>query len=252
MLLYLKKITLMKSIKNLSVLLLLVLFSSCYKYDDGGLSSNNNTGSGSGGSGGGATSSVNCKACNYFPTCPGSRFLIADTVGTTINANRKDTITFIKDTTIDNKVFQKLSYSLGSNSYSYQNCTNGVSSTFVPDNANGAAGPTNSKFTRILLKANEPIGATWTDSAMMNGQKNMYISTILDKGISLTVNGNTYTNVIEVEVEVGVDIPLVGFIPGTYQYFYFAKDIGIIYTYILDLTGTSKLQSYGLKSYYIP
>lgn len=52
--------------------------------------------------------------------------------------------------------------------------------------------------TFTALKCNEPKGYSWNETIDLNGVKFYYTHTILDKGFSLTVNGQTYPNVLKV------------------------------------------------------
>ena len=81
----------------------------------------------------------------------------------------------------------------------------------------------------LYLNDTASVGYNWNYKA---GQGNGYTAyldgTIMEKGITMTVEGKTYKDVIHTEIELQYDIPMVGILTfATYDY-YVAKNVGII------------------------
>lgn len=168
------------------------------------------------------TGATPCKTCSYIPWCQGSTYTYIDTTSGT-GATSTQTINIIKDTTINGKVFQKFA---NSGADGYYNCTAGVS-TIMAYNVAATGGTVTIEQT--LLKANEAVGATWSN-AMSNGlgQNVDYDYKIIGKGLSKTVLGVNYTNVIQVHVTISITVPVIGtIVMGESDYFY-ANNIGLI------------------------
>ncbi len=123
-----------------------------------------------------------------------------------------DTMRSLPDTTINGLVYRKTRIiSPKYPSVEYLNCANGVY------RLGGKYGFGLKPIT--ILKVNEPVGASWVETA---GTGATVAFTILGKGLSIEVNGRTYTNVIKVLFEIG------GF-GSTYRAnYYFAKGVGIV------------------------
>lgn len=78
------------------------------------------------------------------------------------------------------------------------------------------------------LKDDQPVGATWTASAgAANGFPATSMSKILEKGISMTVEGHNYTDVIHSSLNLSYNILGQTVSMGDYEY-YVAKGVGII------------------------
>ncbi len=241
----------MKQILTLAIISSIML-SACQKeitFDSSGVPGSN-TGNNGGNSGGTGNTSTNCKSCSYMPVCDGSWYTFLDTLNS-VPAITTDSIRFVKDTTIDSKTFVKL-YSPLSNSYSYYNCTDGATRAIVYD-ANTFGGGTISVADIIILKANLPAGGSWTNQVVNPiGQLAKYNFTIKEKGISRTLNGKTYNDVIHVYAETGIDVPTIGFTLVSITDYYFAKNIGLIENIISQPISGAVLQHRVVKSYYVP
>ncbi|MEO5683101.1 MAG: hypothetical protein ABIQ88_10705 [Chitinophagaceae bacterium] len=198
----------------------------------------------------GGTTSTDCKSCSYMPVCNGSAFTYADTMFTA-SSLVTDSFRVIKDTSIDGKTFVKI-YSPLSSTYTYYNCTDGAT-RLIAYNANTLAGNTITVADITFIKANLPVGGTWQDKLTNpSGQQVIYNSKIVAKGMSRTLNGQTFNDVIHVFVEGGIDVPLLGFTVFTNTDYYFAKNIGLIETVISDPQSGTVIQHRAIKSYFIP
>jgi hypothetical protein len=102
------------------------------------------------------------------------------------------------------------------------------------------------------LNDNAAVNATWTanvtDDGTLSGIPARMTGTLIEKGISKTVSGKKYTDVIHTTVLLQYDIASTYTTLATYD-FYVAKGIGIVEmdsnTY--GITSTLKLQSYQIK-----
>ena len=211
---------------------------------------NNASGGSNGGSTGGGSSTADCKACVYMPVCNGSYYTYFDTLYTSASLVT-DTFRFVKDTTIDSKTFTAI-YSPLTGSVSYYNCTDGAT-RLVAYNVGTAGGSTVKAADITFLKANLSVGATWQDKLTNPiGQEVTYKSKIIEKGITRTLNGQTFTDVIHTTQETGVEVTGFGFTAVTTSDYYFAKGVGLIETIAKENTGGSVYQHRVIKSYYIP
>ncbi|MEO5595506.1 MAG: hypothetical protein ABIR15_11320 [Chitinophagaceae bacterium] len=224
------------------------IFSSCQKELSFEITPANGTGTGTGT--GGATS-TDCKSCVYMPVCDGTWYTFADTLGT-VASIFTDTLRFSKDTTIDSKTFTKI-YSPASKTYAYYNCTDGAT-RLIQYNTTSLAGNTISKLDITFLKANLAVGGKWQDMLTNPlGQQVIYTDSIVAKGISRTINGKTFSDVIHVSVETGVnDSSIGGYFAFSVTDYYFAKGIGLIEALISYPSTGIVIEHRAIKSYYIP
>lgn len=214
---------------------LVLLFSSCQKdlSEERGTAPDPITA----GAGTGSTTS-NCKDCLYYPDCSGSVYTFSDTLMGAPGGSTTTTYTFVKDTVIDGKSYQKIA--AGSQNV-YMNCTAGVSTSII---YNGTTiGGSTLAYTKVTpLKANEPVGTVWVD--IINnaaGQPTTDTYTIMEKGISRTVSGHTYPDVIHVHSQTTID-PGTGPINAGKSEYYFAKGVGLIESSNFDdFSGTEYL-----------
>lgn len=119
--------------------------------------------------------------------------------------------------------------------------------------AGGMTG-TQTGYEYYILKDYLLVGETWNGtytqtitypSATINMNVS-YTGRILDRGVSVVVNGTTYNNVIKVKIDQAVNTA--GSISNFITEYWFAKDIGIVKTISSSSTGTatSELESYTL------
>jgi hypothetical protein len=203
------------------------------------------------GGGGGGVSSADCKSCIYLPLCSGSWLKYADTLQSGITSESTDTATFVRDTTIASKVFQKFRTSL-QGTFTYYNCTAGETN-LITYNATTSGGSTVQKAEILPLKANEAVGGTWT-YFLTNpaGQQVAYENTVVAKGISRTVNGRNYPDVIHVSTTVSINVPLLGNITTNEADYYYARGVGLIEYESRDPLFGTVVQKRALVDYYIP
>jgi len=227
------------------LIVIVAVFSSCQKE-----LSFETAGAGGTGTGTGTGTSTDCKSCAYMPVCNGSYYTFNDTVSTSTSVVT-DTLEFIKDTTIDSKTFVKI-YSPLSGTNSYYNCTDGATRIIAYDNPT-IGGSTITVTDITLIKANLPVGGTWEDSLVNPaGQQVVYKDYIVAKGISVTVNGQVFNDVIHVHSQSGVVIPFVGYTAITESDYFFAKGIGPVEV-LTVYSGTGIiLEHRTIKSYHIP
>jgi hypothetical protein len=97
--------------------------------------------------------------------------------------------------------------------------------------AQGNSPNTGAPFDLNMLYTNDtaPVGYTWEHTAGHgNGFTALTPGSILEKGISLTVAGKNFQNVIHSQISLQYELPLFGIVSfATYDY-YVAKDVGII------------------------
>jgi hypothetical protein len=199
-------------------------------------------GNGGTGTGGGSTSGAGCKDCIYIPVCSGSVYHYNDTSFSTPNGGPLDyTLQFIKDTTIGAKVYQKFA-NLGSSSpFTYYNCTNGVTTAIVYNGTTVSGNTTITEAKITGLKANEPVGATWSDVLINQGQTINYLYTIIAKGVPRTVKGILYPDVIQVHSQTSIDLAGTSIPAGQGEYYY-ARGTGLIESVLTDdFTGNQVL-----------
>jgi hypothetical protein len=184
------------------------------------------------GTGGGTGTNFNgCKDCTYYPICSGSVYNYSDTSnGSTTGVSNSFTLTYVKDTTIESKTYRKMTGAGQQNTYF--NCIAGVSTTIV---LNGVTqGGTTLPYVKITtLKANEPVGASYSDIINNQGQDATFTYTIVSKGTPRTVAGITYPDVIHVHEQTTIDF-LGTIIPAGQSEYYFAKGIGLIESLSID------------------
>ena len=212
--------------KSLAILLLSIalILNACQKnlqYDVG-----TGTGGGPGALPPPVSSSADCKACSYFPYCNGNYYTFSDTIAG-VPSVATDTMDYVKDTVIANLTFQKV-YSPASKGYVFYNCTSG-NSRLIGYTLNTLAGNTVSKLDYTVLKADLPKGGTWADSLINpQGQLVIYNNRLMDKGVSLVVNGKTYPDVIHVYTDISINLPGLGNVPSSNSDYYYARGVGLV------------------------
>ena len=213
--------------------------------------------------------SFDCKECIYLPVCVGSKYQYSDTVFTpnyfdtgftSQTSLRKADYISSADTIIDGRVFKKIGLDNGmSTNYSYTNCFNGETTVIAYNIQSTTSGNTVTAINTIELKANAGEGTSWKDTAIINAVNYLYSThTIVKKGISRTLLGVTYNNVILVRVDESalfVNPPL-GLVSEGYVEYYIAMDIGLIETmgYAPNPVTNETYLAYHsvIKSYFIP
>ena len=204
-----------------------------------------------------------------MPVCVGSKYQYSDTVFTpnyfdtgftSQTSLRKADYISSADTIIDGRVFKKIGLDNGmSTNYSYTNCFNGETTVIAYNIQSTTSGNTVTAINTIELKANAGEGTSWKDTAIINAVNYLYSThTIVKKGISRTLLGVTYNNVILVRVDESalfVNPPL-GLVSEGYVEYYIAMDIGLIETmgYAPNPVTNETYLAYHsvIKSYFIP
>ena len=104
------------------------------------------------------------------------------------------------------------------------------------------------------MKENEPVGATWTEinPGSGTGVDNSYEYEIIAKGISRTVLGTTFPDVIHVHQTLSANMPFIGTIVMAETDYYFGKNVGLIESETIDGMLGTQLQHRVLQSYSIP
>jgi hypothetical protein len=194
----------------------------------------------------------NCKECEYVPTCIGSMYKYqTDNFG--VAGTFTSRYISATDTVVGGLTYSKMNISTEqgattSSAFTYVNCSNGVSTTYAY-NVVGVNGTTVA-FLRITgLKANEPVGASWSEVIQNQlGEDITNTYTIEEKGISRTVLGTTYPDVIHVHLVQSYVVSGVTIEAGTSEYYY-AKGVGLVeFTSSTFGITSSRL----LESYFIP
>lgn len=209
-------------------------------------------GTGSGGSGGGSgggTASA-CKACAYMPMCDGTIYNYYDTTFGGSPAVSADTLQFVKDTAFGGRTNQKF-LTKGSATPYYTNCTSGISRITVFNIP--VTGGTVTKFELRMIDANLPVNGTWNDTVQNGaGQTVIYKNVIKAKAVSRTLHTNTFTDVIHVQTEAGVEVPLLGFFVTNKSDYYYARGVGLVEALIANEDGSIVYQHKVIKAYRIP
>jgi hypothetical protein len=178
----------------------------------------------------------NCKACAYIPWCDHSVYTYSDTVGGSAT-NSVEVISLAGDTTIDGTTYTTTAVT--GNGTIYHNCTAGVTNELT-SNPFG-------DFKDILLKENEPVGGTWSTVQNVSGVSTNYEYTVVEKGISRTVAGVVYTDVIHVR-----RITKTLMIPVLSEEIYYARAVGLIENITSDAVGGTQVSHRVLVNYSIP
>lgn len=193
-----------------------------------------------------------CKECSYMPVCVGSWYTYELAFGGT-SSTLKTSYLSVKDTLVNNTIYHTIetssdnSGSITNNSI-YYNCTNGVTTAFAYS-LTGVLGSTISFIKQTPIKANEAVGAKWSEQIINQiGQTVTNNYEMKEKGISRVVLGKTFNNVIHIELTQTIDVGGTQFDAGVTQYYY-AKGIGVI-EFSNDFNGMISTEY--IKDYYIP
>lgn len=156
---------------------------------------------------------------SYYTTPAGETYTYVDTTSGGVSSTSISTQKSLGDTTIEEKTFAKVSGD-GSRIYNYQNSDKGVT-TLVAYNGSD-------KITTTVLKANEPVGTVWTDNFTNAGIATSYKWQIAEKGISRTVLGVTYNNVIKVHLQGTAAVGAKGNSTVANADYFYAPNVGLI------------------------
>jgi hypothetical protein len=189
-----------------------------------------------------------CKDCNYYPLCVGSKYTYYDTTSGVASLRDADLLSSV-DTLIGGKTFKRINFNTD---YGYYNCEDGVSiaAGYHVALINGVNALEFYKST--IIKANAAIGDQWSDTLTSNtGQKVIQNFKLEQKGVSRTLGAFNFTDVIVVSNETGVITPT-GYSPLTRATYYFAKDVGLVEIVIARASNGQVTYHSVIKSYFIP
>ena len=231
----------MRKINNLFVFMMLVVaFASCSEVEpldpvlSGQVNSEDDNQSGSGSSGG---NSGGASSGDYWPTAINNEW--------TYNSNgTPSTMKIIATETVNGQLYYKFAPQNGNGSMS-----SGVVNTSVNKNAGvyklktddvvidaGGISGTQTGYEYIVLKDNIPVNGTWngsyTQTTTYTGIPTItfttnYVGTILEKGVSETINNEVFTDVIKVKIDQTSNVPGNPATTIISEYWY-AKNVGII------------------------
>lgn len=145
------------------------------------------------------------------------------------------------DTTVNGRTFSRTNIN-NEGGVAYQNTTDGVTTVL---NFNG-----DQPVFNTILKANEPVGATWTDETTEANTTTTYLWRMVAKDLSKTIGGTTYNNVIQVHLDGSSAETGKGKIVFADADYFYAPNIGLIETISYNtVTGKQEvhrvLQRYG-------
>jgi hypothetical protein len=196
----------------------------------------------------------NCKASPYFPVCSGSEYNYTETRGSLapgneLGAPNNYTLEYIGDTTIENKIYQKVK-SYGSQ-ITFYNSIDGVLTQIVL-NQDRQTSTTVPFYKFTIIKSNAPVGATWRDDLPIpNNPNEIHDYAVIAKGLTRTVFGITYNDVIQIRES--ISSANYGTSPYLYKNQYFAKGVGLIECITsTDVTSTNIMAHRKLTSAVIP
>jgi len=182
----------------------------------------------------------NCKACAYMPWCDQSVYTYSDTLGSN-SSSSVQVLSLAGDTTIAGTTYT-ISNLSGANTI-YHSCSGGVTTTITPSPGGN--------LTDIPLKESENVGGTWVTSQTVAGVQSDYTYTIVERGITRTVAGSDYPDVIHVKRETttilgGTPVPVLT------EEIYYARGVGLIENISKDANTGTQVSHRVLMNYQIP
>ncbi|AMM50862.1 hypothetical protein TH61_06230 [Rufibacter sp. DG15C] len=105
--------------------------------------------------------------------------------------------------------------------------------------------PTMANVELTYLKENEPTGATWEHTLVVNGISTKYKFTLVAKNLTKTVEANEYKEVIQIKLESTFYV-MGQTIPGPPANYFYAKGVGLILSDFGSM-GKISLKSYTIK-----
>ncbi|MBA2746349.1 MAG: hypothetical protein H0U44_09005 [Flavisolibacter sp.] len=216
----------------------------------------------------------NCISCTYLPVCDSSQYVYVDSTPTSVDTLH-NTMYILGDSTINGKLFKKVSGFATFNTGLYANCDNQDYRLLFPLAALGLNldSIVNDLLQQVpipippglisvpstvetsVLKANLPTNSTWTDVIYQVNIPFLFSFsmgleyTLLEKNVPRTVYQKTYNDVIHVKSVLKINSTQIN-IPLDFEIdYYFAKDVGIIEVHITEanaVTRVLKLHSYQL------
>lgn len=192
-----------------------------------------------------------CKECSYVPMCDGQRYIYEHITNNGTTMEVRDTLQYIKDTNINAVMFRKFRFA--TNNYvanQYHTCVGNITLHAFYFNLGGNT-LTLKQSTR--LNPNLSVNDHWSDSLVYSsGVATIYKNTIIEKGITRTVNGRGFSDVIHILVETTRYDPSSGIFPLDNTDYYYARGVGLIETNSTNpIFGTFR-ESIKIKEYFIP
>ncbi|PKV76007.1 hypothetical protein [Pontibacter ramchanderi] len=106
--------------------------------------------------------------------------------------------------------------------------------------------PTIGNIALMFLKEETPEGKPWYQTNVMNGIDTKMTFTIIAKGMTKTVEGKTYKNVIHVQAKTSITFMGMEIDSGIETNYFWAKGVGLILTDIGEF-GNIPLMTYSIK-----
>jgi hypothetical protein len=190
-----------------------------------------------------ATSTFDCKACEYYPICDSSIYNYSEKGGglftsQTVGKTSSYTLTFLSDSIIGNKTYKKMRAEGGQ--IGFYDCNDGTTTQLVYYTNPITQDLLTAKTT--ILKANEPVGGMWRDTLVITAnQKQFYEYTILEKATSRAVGGILYDDVIKLRKDTYIQSDGVTTPSTNYFELYYARGTGLIETKSISTAGVGSI-----------
>jgi len=177
---------------------------------------------------------------SYFPNRNGSEYTYIDTTMEGSVTISRSVIAISGDTTIDGTTYSKTPGTSAETS-TYHNYTDGETRVVSYKGED--------KLTTTLLKDNAAVGTTWKDVFSNEGVPTTYEWKMVARGLTRTVQGITYSNVILVHLDGTADMPVQGKVVFANSDYYYAPNVGLIENIAYDpATGKTQLHRVLQKS----
>lgn len=179
------------------------------------------TGTGGGNNGGGQDTtgsggSGTLTACNYYPYVSGKEATFRGSDGNTFVSS------FSSEETVGGFVWVKATLSNDPSNVAYYRCDGTYG--YIRQQIDGST-----VITLRPVKVNGQVNDSWTDELVINGVPSRYEHTILSTTENRTIEGNDYTNVMEVELVYSYDVSGNGdYFPFGFYVEYFDVNAGLI------------------------
>lgn len=188
-----------------------------------------------------AINTSNCKACAYFPWCDQSVYTYSDTITGGGVSSSVQVLSVSGDTTIAGTVYNVSN--LSGTGTIFQNCSAGTTTKLMPT----PGGQTQD----IPLKESAAVGDQWSVIQTIAGVSTTYKYSIVAKGISRTVAGVIFPEVIQVHKITETVVAGVPFTPFVEE-LYYGRSVGLIEQIISDGVSGSQLSHRVLVNYIVP
>ncbi len=188
-----------------------------------------------------AINTSNCKACAYFPWCDQSVYTFSDTItGAGVSTSVK-VLTVSGDTLIAGTTYDVSNF--GSTGTVFHNCAAGVTSNLTPT----PVGQTQD----IPLKESAAVGEEWSVIQTIAGVSTTYKYSMVAKGISRTVAGVIFPDVLQIHKitqTVVAGVPFTTFV----EDLFYGRAVGLIEHITYDGVSGSQVAHSVLVNYNVP